>query len=74
MAQIWLTVLSIALDLFIIYLLLVRSVPNSSTPGGEAEQKPRRFITPRGIFAVESTKRSPKVNDDESLFEREKER
>ena len=72
MVQTILISVSILIQIYILFILL--RAKSHSSPDGEAEKKPRRFIAPSGLFAVESQKRSPKVNDDETLYERELER
>jgi hypothetical protein len=73
MVQTGLICLSIVIQILTLYAIL-RLRFSFPPQGGEAEKKPLRFMTPHGLFAVESTKRSPKVNDDETLFEREREK
>lgn len=71
MAQTILILVSIIIQVLTLYVILRPRSSVPPQPGGEAAKMPRRYMTPKGLFAVESSKRSPKVNDDETLFERE---
>jgi hypothetical protein len=72
MVQTVLITISILIQVYIVYILHRSRTSVTPQPGGEAEKKPRRLIPSLGLSTVESNKRSPKVNDDETLYERER--
>ena len=70
MAQTILILISNLLQLYILY-LVHRITRDPIKPREPEEMAPRRFVTPFGSFAVESSKRKATINDDETLYQRE---
>ena len=66
--------IGVILQIYTIY-LIYRITLITPKDGTRAEKPERRFVTPFGSFAVESKKSSKRTtyNDDESLYERERE-
>lgn len=65
--------LTVLLQCYVI--IILHRITRKPLPAGEPEKKGlARFITPHGVFAVESDKRKTTINDDETLWRKEQER
>ena len=71
MAQTILILISVSLQLYILYLIHRLTRGPDQNPTEPLEKKPRVYVTSAGKFAVESSKRKPTINDDETLYLRE---